>query len=372
MSWLSEYLVPFAAAGIVAFLSAIALRKLALRTGIVDAPETDLERKIHTRPTPLLGGGAIVCAFFLIVTVYAAFSDRLLGGYLLPKHLIGMGIGSLLLMIGGYLDDRYRLSALRQIVWPVLAAGVVIAAGIGVSYVQNPFGGSIRLDQWAITLFTAADTPYRLVILADLFGFVWLLGMMYTTKFLDGLDGLVSGVTTIGAFVLFFLSLSRDVAQPETALLAIILAGATTGFLLLNFHPAKIFLGEGGSLWAGFILGTLSILSGAKIATALLIFGIPMLDVLWVILRRIFQRKSITHADRQHLHFRLLDIGLSHRQVVLTLYGCTAAFGAAALFFHGKAKVAVLLALVMVMLLLGGAVVRMSKKKRASQATPFP
>ncbi|MFA6909040.1 MAG: MraY family glycosyltransferase, partial [Patescibacteria group bacterium] len=214
-----------------------------------------------------------------------------------------------------------------------------------------------------VTLFTFNDLPYRVILFADVFAFVWMMGMMYTTKFLDGLDGLVSGVTTIGAIVLFVLSLTREVAQPETALLAVILAGAAAGFLIFNFHPAKIFLGEGGSLWMGFILGTLAIISGAKIATALLILGIPILDVAWVIMRRLLQGKSVTHADRQHLHFRLLDIGLSHRAVVFILYAVTAAFGISALLFHGKEKLIVLFLLLVVMLVIASIVVRKYKKK---------
>lgn len=366
-----SYVPPFVLALAVSVIFTYGIKSYARRRNIIDYPQDDSQRKIHKQPTPLLGGLAIFLSFTFIMIGYALFSDKLLGGYMLPKYLIGITVGGTLLMIGGWLDDRYHLSAKKQIIWPVIATLVVIGAGIGITYIQNPFGGSIGLEQWSLTLFSIGDLPYRIILLADLFTIVWLMGMMYTTKFLDGLDGLVSGLTTIGALVLFFLSVSRDVAQPETALLTIIFAGATLGFLLFNFHPAKIFLGEGGSLWTGFLLGTLAIISGAKIATALLIFGIPILDVIWVIIRRLIQGKSVTQADRQHLHFRLLDVGLTHRQAVLILYFVAAGFGTAALLFQGKEKFISLMILVGGMIVLGIVLVLVYKKKRRLNPNAF-
>lgn len=363
---ITSYILPFLLSVAVSVALTYFVRRLALRWNVLDRSEADKVRKIHFSPVPLLGGVALFGSFLLVMAGYALFSDRLLGGYLLPKHLIGIAVGGILLMLGGVLDDRFRLSPGKQIVWPILAVLTVIAAGIGVSYVQNPFGGSLRLDQIAITLFTFNDLPYRVILFADIFAFVWLMGMMYTTKFLDGLDGLVSGITVIGGIVLFLLSLTRDVAQPETALISVIVAGSALGFLFFNFHPAKIFLGESGSLWTGFILGTIAILSGAKIATALLILGIPILDVAWVIVRRLIQGKPVTQADRQHLHFRLLDIGLSHRVAVGILYVFTALFGVAALFFTGKEKLISLTVLLIMTLILGSALIVMKKKKGVS------
>jgi UDP-N-acetylmuramyl pentapeptide phosphotransferase/UDP-N-acetylglucosamine-1-phosphate transferase len=213
-------------------------------------------------------------------------------------------------------------------------------------------GGVMYLDTIKIKIFTINNLPYHIVLLADLFAFFWLMTMTYTTKFLDGLDGLVSGITTICAVILFALSLNKEVAQPETALLAIIFAGASLGFLIFNFHPAKIFLGEGGSLYTGFMLGVLAIISGAKIATALLILGIPLLDVLWVIFRRIFLKSSPFMADKKHLHFRLLDIGLSHRMAVALLWLLSLIFGIAALFLGSQQKLISLIILFILMIIL--------------------
>ncbi len=257
-----------------------------------------------------------------------------------------MFLGALFIMIGGVLDDRYSLSPRKQIIWPIAAALVVIASGVGITYITNPFGGplgteQIRLDAYQKILFWFRGWPYKLTILADVFTFLWLLGMMYTTKFLDGLDGLVPGVTIIGALIVAALALDPVVRQRETALLALVLAGVFMGFLFWNWHPAKIFLGEGGSLFAGFMLGTLSIISGSKVATTALVLGIPILDVLWVIARRLlWERHSPLTADRKHLHFRLLDLGFSHRKAVLVLYAFTAYFGITALFLQSKAKLA--------------------------------
>ncbi len=349
----------FIAAGALAALATAAVRRYAKRSGVVDRPESSPDRKVHDQPVPLLGGLAIFIGFFAVVGVLSRMPDVVTGTGILPKYLWGLFIGASVIMVGGYLDDRFRLSPGVQILFPVAAALVVVASGIGIDFITNPFGGTIRLDSVNITVLTVNGVPYHLTLWADLFTFLWVLGMCYTTKFLDGLDGLVSGITAIGSIIVFALSVRPPVLQGDTANLALILAGACVGFLLFNWHPAKIFLGEGGSLITGFLLGSLAIISGGKIATALLIMGIPILDVAWVIVRRTFveHRSPFRTADRKHLHFRLLDVGFSHRGAVLFLYALTAAFGATTLLFHGVQKLIALLCLAAVMVLLGGALV---------------
>jgi len=187
--------------------------------------------------------------------------------------------------------------------------------------------------------------------------------MMYTTKLLDGLDGLVSGITVVGSFIIFGVAMSKNVAQPNTALLALILGGAFLGFLIFNWRPAKIFLGEGGSLFAGLILGTLAIISGSKIATTLLIMGIPILDVVWVIGRRFFNKRAVSLGDRKHLHFRLLDAGFSHQRAVIFYIFLTALFGSLALVLQTFGKLIALLILFIVMVILAGSLVFLYKKK---------
>lgn len=332
------YIAPFLITFSIAVILTALVRRLALRWRVVDEPNE--ARKIHKKPMPLLGGLAIFLSFFLVLGYYIFFTDKVLGIEIVAKNLVGVFLGGVLLMIGGFLDDKFKLKPKYQIIWPTLATIVVIASGVGINQITNPFGGLLHLDTWQKIIFWWQGIPYKITILADIFTFVWLMGMMYTTKLLDGLDGLVSGVSTIGAIIIFFVSLMAEVSQPGTAMIAIIFAGACAGFLVWNFNPAKIFIGEGGSLFTGFILGILSIIAGGKIATTLLIMGLPILDTAIVIIRRIVKnRRGLFSADQKHLHFRLLDAGLSHRQAVLSLYFVTLAFGTSTLFLKSGGKV---------------------------------
>lgn len=310
---------------------AFLVMKLAKKLKITDKP--DEERKIHAREVPLLGGLAIFAAFFIILYFTR---DNLLTGNLLPRHWLGFFVGACFLMAGGFLDDKYNLKPAWQIIWPVLAIGSVIAGGVQIEKITNPFGGFIYLG----------------AVSAALIAF-WLLGMMYTTKLLDGLDGLVSGMTAIGSFIIFLFTMSDKYYQPDIGLAALILAAASMGFLFLNWHPAKIFLGEGGSLFLGYALGVLSIISGGKIAIALLVMGIPILDVAWTIVRRLVAGKNpFRFADNKHLHFRLLNMGLGVKKSVLLFYGVSIIFGLAALFLQSKGKALALIALSVIMILI--------------------
>lgn len=324
------------------------IRKIALRYKIVDQP-LDEGRKIHKKPIPLLGGLAIFLSFFLALFL---LKEAIPQKEILLKHLVAIFIAGFFLMIGGALDDKYNLSPQKQIIWPILAALIVVFSDIKINYINNPLGqGFIYFDKVKWRIFSFGDIAFYFTPWADFLTFVWLMGMIYTTKFLDGLDGLVAGITAIGALIIFFLSLCL-LYQPQTAFLALLLSGTLLGFLIFNFHPAKIFLGESGSTFCGFILGTLAIVSGSKVATALLIIGIPVLDAFWTILRRIFKEHRFPWlADRKHLHFRLLDIGLSHRQAVLILYLFSFLFGLTSLFFRTTGKVVTLGILIGIMLI---------------------
>lgn len=345
------YIFAFTLAFVLTFLFTYLARKVALRYQIVDRPF--LARKIHKKSIPLLGGLAIFLGFAVTLAYFALFTDKIFGGYMLSKHVLGLVLGGGILVLGGVLDDKYNFKPRRQFIFPLVSVLVIIISGIGIDYISNPLGRAIPLDQIKIKLFEVSGLPYQIVLFADLFTLVWLLGMIYTTKFLDGLDGLVSGISVITSLVLFFLSLAPNVKQPETAYAAIMVAGAAAGFLLWNFHPAKIFLGEGGSTMLGFFLGTLAIISGGKIATALLCMGIPILDAAWVILRRIFAKKSPFFGDKKHLHFRLLDLGFSQAKAVVFLWILSAGFGLTALFLQGRQKIYALAVLSSLMVLLG-------------------
>lgn len=354
-------------------LSATSVVKfLAHRLKIVDVSSVAPERKIHGRPVPLLGGIAIFLSFFAVVAFVSQYSGGVTGPHILPKYIVGMFFAAVVLMVGGALDDTLRLKPAVQILFPIVATLIVIASGIGIRLITNPLGGVIDLTSINIQLFSWHGIPYYFTLWADVFTFVWLMGMMYTTKFLDGLDGLVAGITTIGSIAVFLLSVRPPVLQPDTARLALILAGASLGFLIWNWHPARVFLGEGGSLLTGFLLGVLAIIAGSKVATALLIMGIPILDVVWVIVRRSFveHRSPFRSADRKHLHYRLLDVGFSHRGAVLFLFALTAVFSATTLVFHGIQKLIALIVLALVMLMLGTLLVMLSQRRAGGNELP--
>lgn len=305
------------------------VRRVALRFHVVDHPGGD--RKIHLKSIPLMGGLAIFLSFFSILFLVR---DQLLASNLLPSHYIGFFIAGLILMIGGILDDKYNLKPALQLVFPLLAIFSLVLGGVSIEKISNPMGGFIYLGGWSALLIG-----------------VWLMGMMYTTKLLDGMDGLVTGVSSIGAFIIFLFTITSQYYQPDIALAALILSGSAAGFLIWNFHPAKIFLGEGGALFLGFALGVLSIISGGKIAIALLIMGIPILDVAWTIIRRLAQHKNpFKSADRGHLHHRLFDLGLGQRKTVLLFYIFAGTFGLAGLFLQSLGKLIAVAVLVSVMI----------------------
>ncbi len=332
----------FVAIFVIAMFAAIILTwgviKIAQYFEIVDRPG---ERKIHDHPIPLLGGLGIYAAF-------AIFSLLLMQKYpewfsFEKKFLIGILAGGLILMIGGALDDRYSLQPRWQLFFSALAALPPIMSGIGISFVSNPIGGIVRLDTWVLTMFQNDQWHLKITLLSDVFTFVWLMVMMYTTKVLDGLDGLVSGSGVIGGLVLAALSLL--IGQSDVAILAFILAGSCMGFLFWNAFPAKIFLGNGGSQFIGFMLGLLAILSGGKVATALIILALPFLDLIFVMMQRIFfDHVSPARGDQKHAHFRLLALGMTQEQAVFTLYAIMSLCGIGALIFWGAYKFIIMLA----------------------------
>ncbi len=342
------YFLIFISALILTAILTVLVRKVALYFKIVDdsgvAPQS--VRKIHTGAIPLLGGVAIFISYFAFLFLFA---PRFLHGPLGYAQLGGFFIGALILIIGGILDDKYNLKPQTQIIFPSLAVLAVIFGGVEIAKITNPFGGVISLSAFG---FVSA------LIIA-----LWLLGLMYTTKLLDGVDGLVSGVAAIGGLVIFLFTLTTKYYQPNIAFAALLFAAVCLGFLILNWHPAKIFLGEGGSLLLGFILGVLAIISGGKIAITLLVMGIPILDVAWTIIRRLSQGKNpFKFSDREHLHHRLLALGLSQRQTVLVFYLFSLVFGLAGLFLQSRGKFWALVLLVVIML---GIVVAFSCKKTA-------
>jgi UDP-GlcNAc:undecaprenyl-phosphate/decaprenyl-phosphate GlcNAc-1-phosphate transferase len=321
------------------------LKKVIVKLGVVDIP--DKKKKMHTGNIPLFGGFAVFLAFFIVLFFVR---DKLTLGDLDIIHWLGFFAGAVILMIGGFLDDKYDLKPKQQIIFPILAAIAVIAGGVGIEKMGNPFGGYLYPGAIKFYFFSLGGTQFFLTPISDLIIFIWLLGMMYTTKLLDGLDGLVTGVSGIGALIIFLFTMATKYYQPDIGMAALVLAGAAFGFLIFNWHPAKIFLGEGGSLFLGYALGVLAIISGGKIAIALLVMGIPIMDVIWTIIRRLIAGKNpFQSGDRGHLHHRLIGLGLSQRRAVLVFYAFSLIFGLSALLFQSKGKALSLGVLIIIM-----------------------
>ncbi len=238
-----------------------------------------------------------------------------------PKEIVrltGLLLGGTFIFLVGIYDDWKELPALPQYVAQLVAAGIAVAFLIIIEYVNNPLTGQ-----------QTPDFPYLVTVIASLF---WLGLMMNTVNWLDGLDGLAAGVVAIACVVLFVNAVFRlQPPQHSVALLPAALLGATLGFLPFNFSPARIFLGSSGAYFLGFALGVLSIIGGAKMAAILLVMGLPLLDVVWQVVNRLLHGQNPVRGDRGHLHFRLLDIGLSQRQIVLGYYVFCALFGGLAL-----------------------------------------
>lgn len=328
----------------ISVLATLAFRRLSFYFKILDIPSGP--KKIHSRPMPLLGGFAVFMAFF---TVLFLFRDSLLVGNLTPAHWLGFFVGSSFLMIGGVLDDKYDLSPGKQIIWPFLAVLSVILGGVEVEKITNPISGGFIYLPWFVSAILI---------------FAWLFGMMYTTKLQDGLDGLVTGIVSIGALMIAFFTMSEKYYQPDITLAALVLFFACLGFFIFNWHPASIFLGEGGSLFLGFALGVLAIISGGKIAIAFLVVGVPAMDVFWTIVRRLKEGKNpFRSADRKHLHHRLLDLGLSQRQAVSVFYFFAASFGLSALFLQSIGKLLAIMILGVLMISVVAGLNYLDKKK---------
>lgn len=330
---------------IIAFFATVFVRFVATKWHIVDHPHHP--KNVHTHPIPRLGGVSIYLAIAIAVIGSLLTSKWLVSGEIQHLQYIGFLFGGFILMIGGYIDDRFDLPPRYAIVAPLLASATVLLCGVNIEKLTNPFGGVIYLAAWQSNVIV----------------FLWLMVVMYTTKFLDGLDGLATSVTSIGSLMVLLLALTVAYFQPDVALLAAIVLGAQLGFLFWNFHPASIFLGEGGSTLVGYLVGMLAVISGGKLATALLVLGVPLLDVMWIVLRRFRAGgiKQIFVGDRKHLHHRLFDRGWSQTQIVLFYVFISGMFGVSTLFLQSKEKVIVLMLLAGLMLVAAAFFVKKEK-----------
>lgn len=259
-----------------------------------------------------LGGIAIYFGFTLTI-IAAQFLNVPRFDSAETIRLTGLILGGSFIMLVGVLDDIYELNAVTLGICQIIAAGIAILFQIFIEYINNPFTGQ-QTDPWAFVI----------TIVLSMF---WFGLMMNTVNFMDGLDGLVAGVAFIAGALLFINGVFKlNPPQISVSLLPLALMGASAGFLMFNFFPARIFLG-GGAVYLGYVLGTLSVIGGAKMATILLVMGLPLMDLAWQVVRRMSEGRNPMHGDRGHLHFRLQDAGYSQRQIVIAYYFFCAFFG---------------------------------------------
>jgi len=322
-----------AAALVVAFAVTPLAGRIAGRFGAIDQPGA--ARRVHAAPIPRAGGLAVAFAFVGVGIAAIALNGRLAVVPELrtvgPAQLGALFGGGALAALIGFLDDVVQLRARWQLVLQLGLAGVAIVAGVTIDAVNNPFGGGvIRFAEPFAVGFTV----------------LWVVGMINSINFIDGLDGLSTGVSLIAALTLGVISLTAGIDQPEIALLCAVLAGSLAGFLPWNFHPARIFIGTTGVYLIGYALAILSILGTAKVAVALLVLGVPIIDTFWIIVRRLLAGQSPFTPDRGHLHHRLLDLGLTHRGVVLTIYAICGVLALLSLLLTGSGQLYAFLGIV--------------------------
>lgn len=313
--------VVFVAAALIALFLTPIVRRTVIRYGMVDTPEA---RRVNTVPVPRGGGLAVSAAFLIVAVLFLALNIAAefvpVPIALSPSEVTALLLGGAVAAALGAVDDLWDLRARWQLLGQILLAAGAVALGISIDFIANPLGPGIipftGLAAAALTIF-------------------WIVGMINSINWIDGLDGLSCGVSFIAAVTLGIISLSTQVGQPLIAVLCFTLAGALLGFLRWNFHPATIFAGTSGVQFIGYTLAILAILGTAKVAVALLVLGVPIIDTFWIIVRRLSEGRSPFSPDRTHIHHRLLDLGLSHRQTVLVIYGICLVLAVLAMLLSG-------------------------------------
>ena len=309
--------VAFVASTLTAAIATPAIRKFAHHRGALDHALTS--RKIHGKPIPRLGGIAIVLAFYApLLALFFVSSDVGRRFYAIPDRAIALFLGGAIIAGLGILDDLKGANAKTKFLVQFGVAALMYWFGFRVDRIANPFG-----------------SPIELGLLALPFTMLWIAGVINAMNLIDGLDGLAGGVAFIAIACTFVLAVHFD--RPLMLLFMAALGGAVLGFLFYNFNPATIFMGDTGSMFLGFVIATTSIQTNQKSSTAVAILvpiialGVPIADTLLAMMRRAARGVPMFSADRGHIHHRLLDLGLSHRQTVLVLYGVSILLGVSAL-----------------------------------------
>lgn len=324
-------LTPFIFAAFATFAVTPFVILLARRFGLVDDPgKRPHPAHTHTGIIPRAGGLALFLGMACTGIIVLPAS----------KLFIGTLVSCALLTAVGLMDDKKDVSPYIRLGINAIAALVVIGCGAGIPYITNPLtGGILHLDTWRMTVpFFPGHT---ILVWADLVAFVWIMWTMNIVGWSAGVDGQMPGFVAIGASVLGILSMRYSLSDPSQmpmTILALVVSGAFAGFIPWNFYPQKIMPGYGGKTLAGFLLALLGIFSFGKFGTALLVLGVPTIDAVSTLIRRIGHGKSPVWADRKHLHHILLDLGWGRRRIALFYWGVSAILGAIALTVSSQQK----------------------------------
>ncbi|OGK31444.1 hypothetical protein A3B02_01255 [Candidatus Roizmanbacteria bacterium RIFCSPLOWO2_01_FULL_42_14] len=331
MTQITQGVLAFFISLAIAFLATPGVIRLAFKLNLVDdAKKRKHPAHTHTGVIPRAGGLGIYLAILLSSLVFLTFN----------QIVIGVLIGATGIVILGLIDDRIdlppgmRLMALFAIVF------LVIFSGLGVPYITNPLGGVIRLDQVTLT-YQIFGQEKHFLLLANIFALLWITAIMNFVNWSKGVDGQLPGFVGISAIILGILAMrfsSHEISNLQVALLGFIVGGAFLGFLPWNFYPQKIIPGFSGGTLGGYFLGILSILSWGKLGTMALVLGMPLVDALYTIARRVIEGKSPLKGDDKHFHHRLLNIGWGRRRIAVFYWTVSLVFGIAALFFEQEQK----------------------------------
>jgi UDP-GlcNAc:undecaprenyl-phosphate/decaprenyl-phosphate GlcNAc-1-phosphate transferase len=330
---LSSFLISFSLSLIIIPLGVWIFKKMGW---VVDPKKNKHPAHVHKTPVPKGGG----------IAVFVAVTIAVLSLIQVDKHVIAVLLAMLITLIVGIWDDVKGSSPHWRIVFNILSAGIIVASGIGIAYISNPLGGIIDLS-WPRYSFMLLGEMREIWILPDLFALLWIPFLMNAINWSSGVDGQVSGVVVVAAIMvgLISLSYSADIAQWPVAILAFALAGAFAGLALFSFFPQKVMPGYSATSLAGLLLGVVSILSTAKIGTLIVVLGIPMIDALYVIGKRVLSGKSPVWGDKGHLHHRLMSMGWGKRRIAIFYWLTAFALGTVALQVDARKKLLIMLGL---------------------------
>lgn len=295
----------------------------------------------NTATSPVPRGAGISLFLGIFITAFLFLP--------IDKHLLGIFFASLFILIIGVWDDVVDISPIFRLFTNLFSALIVVASGIGIAYISNPFGGVIDLSFLQYTFF-AFGSYHSIWILSDILAILWIMWCLNIVGWSSGVDGQLPGFVSISAFFISLLALkfSSDTTQWPVVILGMVISGAYLGFLPYNFFPQKIMPGYSGKSLAGFLLAVLSILSGAKLATLFFLIGIPMLDAIVVIVGRLLQKKSPFSPTDTHLHHLLLKNGWGRRRIAIFYWSLTLVMGIISLFLNSQQKFYFFLGLVFV------------------------